>query len=547
MSSKRAINLARVSTPRQAELYSLDYQLEQMRQYDAETGLAIVAEFKDDMTGRKLERDGLEEACQMLERDEADVLVTWKFDRLHRNYVNSVVLRERIRRAGKDIHYASTRQISGKTARQRLPEDLQYIMAEIEADDIVERTDQGRKNKVAAGKWIGLGRPPYGYNKVGQGRNASLVVNEEQAKIIRQVFTWYVVGDGESGPLSTLRIAERLTERGIPTPQDLIPGRVHMKIRGYAQWSRATIHKIIRHSAYNGIFYQFRYKAVNGQPLANRDRDTWVGVPVPRIVDEELFNAAQRRMDQGRPLSNRGARFDYLVGRRVTCECGYKMRSISTGKAHKLKDGTITEYAWHFYRCPGRTAAHNRAHSCDMPPVHVTELDNRVWSWVKEEIANPAILERKLQEIQQGQRDAGSGVLERLRTLYEHKGEIEAELKRIGTLYAKGMPEGIVEELISEQNRKLQLTTEEIRKLEQEKETPLTDDTINSLIAFSYQLGEHLAAIEERFDAKRTVVDGLDVRVEVVRKSGEIWLRLQCILRDDVVSIPLLRSNSSSS
>ena len=58
------------------------------------------------MTGRKLEREGLEEACRMLENDEADVLVTWKFDRLHRNYVNSVLLRERIRNDGKEVHYA---------------------------------------------------------------------------------------------------------------------------------------------------------------------------------------------------------------------------------------------------------------------------------------------------------------------------------------------------------------------------------------------------------------------------------------------------------
>jgi hypothetical protein len=34
------------------------------------------------------------------------------------------------------------------------------------------------------------------------------------------------------------------------------------------------------------------------------------------------------------------------------------------------------------------------------------------------------------------------------------------------------------------------------------------------------KLGEHLVAIEERFDAKRIVIDGLDVRVKVVRKKG---------------------------
>lgn len=39
---KRAINLARVSTLRQAELYSLDYQLEQERAYCAEVGLSAI-------------------------------------------------------------------------------------------------------------------------------------------------------------------------------------------------------------------------------------------------------------------------------------------------------------------------------------------------------------------------------------------------------------------------------------------------------------------------------------------------------------------------
>src|SRR5258706_10501306 len=151
---KRAVLYARVSTPRQAELYSLDYQIQQEQAYVADADLHVVAELRDDQSGRKIERDGLEEACQMLERDEADVLVTWKLDRLHRNYVNSVLLRDRIRRAGKQLHYAQSRSVSGKTARERLPEDIGYIMAEIEADDIAERTSGGKRQKIEQGeKW----------------------------------------------------------------------------------------------------------------------------------------------------------------------------------------------------------------------------------------------------------------------------------------------------------------------------------------------------------------------------------------------------------
>jgi hypothetical protein len=113
----------------------------------------------------------------------------------------------------------------------------------------------------------------------------------------------------------------------------------------------------------------------------------------------------------------------------------------------------------------------------------------------------------------------------------------------LGRLYTTDMPVNLVEQLISEQSHKLQLTTEEIRKREQENETPLTNDIVSSLVGLSWKLGEHLAAIEERFDAKRVVIDGLDVRVKVVRRKGEQWAELQCILREDIVSIPLSRTN----
>ncbi len=545
-STKRAINLARVSTSKQAELYSLDYQIEQERAYDTEMGFTVVAEFRDDTSGRKMERDGLEEACQMLERNEADVLVTWKFDRLHRNYVNSVVLRERIQRAGKQIHYAQSRSVSGTTARERLPEDLQFLMAEIDADDIAERTNGGKRRKIVEGKkWLGLNRPPYGYRKVGQGRNATLEVDEEQAKIVRLIFEWYARGDGDRGPMTTLQIANKLTSMNVPTPQDLIPGRSHIKKRGYAQWSRATPNKVLRHSAYHGIFYQYRYKAINNEARFNPNKDEWVGVPVPRIVEEELWDAAQRKLDSGIQFSPRGAIREYLVGRRIFCECGYKMRSAGSGKAYTDKEGHAHEYRYYQYRCFGKSK--DAANPCTMPVLNVAKVDARVWEWIKEELANPTILQRKLQEIQTQQQEERSGAKNALETLSTSKDTIEAELLRLGRLYATDMPAHLIEQLISEQSHKLKLTIDEIRKREQENEAPLTNDIISSLVGFSLKLGEHLAAIEERFDAKRVVIDGLDVKVTVVRKMGELWLTLQCLLRDDIVSIPLSRTNSAIS
>jgi hypothetical protein len=381
-------------------------------------------------------------------------------------------------------------------------------------------------------------KPPFGYRSVGRGRDVTVVVDEEEAEIIRKIFEWYTYGDGEHGPLTTFDIAGRLTALHIPSPADKIPTHAHLKKRGYAEWSRITIGKIIRQSAYRGIFYHYRTKSQGGKHVANRDRSSWVGVPVPAIVSDELFDAAQRKMDQGKWLSPRSAQTAYLMARRLTCECGYKMRAHNARKTYHRRDGTSKEYSYYTYYCPARWQK-VLVNKCDMPKIPVTELDARVWEWVKTEIANPAILKRKLEELQDEQRQGQAGLINQLQTLYQHKEDIETELRKLGKLYTTDMPQHLVEAMISEQSHMLELTTAEIGKLEQEKDTPLTVDTIDSLVSFSREFGEHLEAIADNFTAKRVVIDGLDVKVEVVRKNGEIWLNLTSILRPDVVSLTL--------
>jgi site-specific DNA recombinase len=538
---KRAVILARVSTERQSKLYSLDCQLDQEQAYCDEVGLVVVAEFKDDTSGRNMDRDGLEEACRMLENDQADVLVTWKFDRLHRNYVNSVLLRERIRNAGKELHYAQTRQVSGKTARERLPEDIQYMLAEIEADDIAERLNMGKRRAIEKGqRWVGIFKPPYGYDKVRHSHDSKMVINEEQAKVIRQVFEWYVHGDEEGKPLGVPTIANKLTALGIPTPGDTISSRKHWPKRGFGVWPKGALYRILRENAYNGTFYHYQFKMVNGVKQANYDKSEWRGVPSPQIVDEALFLAAQEKLNAGQRLSKRSSVESYLVGRRITCECGYKMQANKTTHTHTLKGEVVKTYRSLVYRCPGRYASDSRMHRCDMPQLQYKEVDDRVWEWVKEDIGNPKVLERKLLEIQEGQREENRGKEETQATILKHKAELEADLKSLATLYLNSaMPKHIVDELVAEKSHALKLTMEELSKITHELQTPLNDATIQSLLMFSVAFQERLEEVEKSFEGRRTVIDGLDVTVTALRQDGEVHLKLRSILRPQGMTILL--------
>lgn len=546
--AKRAINYARVSTTKQAELYSLSYQLEQERAYDEEVGLVVVVEFAEDKSGRKMEsRDQLEEACQLLERDEADVLVVWKFDRLHRNYVNSVILRDRIRKAGKEIHYAQSRTISGKTARQRLPEDLQYIMAEIEADDIAERTKTGKQRKVEEGKkWLGLNRPPFGYRKVGMRQDATLEIEPSEAAVVLIIFVGYV--EGEYGvPLSVKEIVMRLSALQIPTPRDRDPATVHLKQRPYAEWGKSTIYGILKEPSYTGVFYHNRWKNKDGRSFINRNEDDWRGVPIPAIISKELFQAAQEKIARGTIQSSRNIVHEYLVSRRITCECGYRMRANTMERERTNKDGSVVHYTYKEYVCPGKKKPNEMVHPCDMPILKVSDVDTRVWEWVKSDIANPTILLRKLREIQATQQAEHSDVDATIASLRGKVAVIDEELKRLAMLFAhQQLPRHLAEQLMGEQNQKRTLLEKEINRLESLATIPLTDMVIDGLIEFSRAFKDRLATVEQSFAGRRTVIDGLDVQVVVFRKQGALWLRLTSLLQPKGQEIPFLTNSTIS-
>src|SRR5687768_11820976 len=105
-------------------------------------------------------------------------------------------------------------------------------------------------------------------------------------------------------------------------------------------------------------------------------------------------------------------------------------------------------------------------HRCDMRQLQYKEVDDRVWEWVKEDIGNPKVLERKLLEIQAGQREENRGKEETQATILKHKAELEADLKSLATLYLNSaMPKHIVDELVAEKSHALKLTMEELSKI----------------------------------------------------------------------------------
>lgn len=131
--------------------------------------------------------------------------------------------------------------------------------------------------------------------------------------MVRRIFDDFVAGS-----YSMRRICRRLYEDGIPSPT------------GKATWSIACLSQMLRNSTYKGHAVYNRHQAVppaNGRKSTRnklRPREEWIEIPVPAVVSEELFDAAQRvSRDHSYFSPPRSTPDRWLLRRLVVCgHCG---------------------------------------------------------------------------------------------------------------------------------------------------------------------------------------------------------------------------------
>ena len=142
------------------------------------------------------------------------------------------------------------------------------------------------------GEFIG-NYAPFGYQKDPADRHR-LVVDEEQAEIVRKIFDWYEDG------MSASSIAKRLNAMQIMTPGDfkirngcksfITHDRNSSKLHA---WTTTTIATILKNEVYIGNMVQGKHKSVSyrSKKMMLTDESEWTvveGTHVPIISDEQF-------------------------------------------------------------------------------------------------------------------------------------------------------------------------------------------------------------------------------------------------------------------
>lgn len=195
----------RVSTDGQCgdDKFGLDAQTKEIEEYCKKNGYNIIKWFEDEGESGAEERPGFDEIVYGdVANPPYEAVIVAKSDRVARDinvyYYYKMLLHK------KDIKLISIAEDFGQFGVfASMLEAFTICVAEMERTNINKRTSGGRKIKAARGGYSG-GRTPYGYVV----ENKEMVIDEEQAKVVRYIF------DMKQNGFTFQRIVDALNKEG---------------------------------------------------------------------------------------------------------------------------------------------------------------------------------------------------------------------------------------------------------------------------------------------------------------------------------------------
>lgn len=472
----------RVSTDNQErEGTSLQTQLENCLSYCQTKGYEVTHKFSEAYSGLSLERPELDKLRDLVRAEAIDVIVCYSLDRLSRDPVHGVILTQELEKHNVNLEVVT--ETLDSTEVGKLITYIRGFASKLEAEKIRERTMRGRKARAQQGRVpVGGYSRLYGYDyiKVSEANGGRRIVNENEAKRVRQMFDWLV-----NDSMSCRAIATKLNSLQIPT-----------KHNNY--WSRKVVHQILSNLAYTGVTIYYH----QGEPIELPNI-------TPQIIDKTLFQLAQRQLRTNFEKAKRNMRRQYLLHGHIRCrQCGKPYRTQIT-----IQHAKHNTYQYRRYVCSCATRVpdsfpvnrcHNKGWSAD-------KLEALVWTQVERILANPRLI---ITEIEKQLRCVGD-----ISHLQTELSQIERRLKVIDREQAQLLQWAIKdfpEDMVAIENKKLNAGRESLKaqKAELEQKIKASQEAAISLPKLEHfveLIREKLSTLD--FETKRMALEMLDIKV----------------------------------
>ena len=334
---------ARYSSHNQRDA-SIEQQIDAAKAYAAECGIEIIDTYADRaVSGRSDRRPEFQRMLKDAQKGCFGFVIAWKSNRMGRNMMQSMVNEAILAECGVKCLY--TEEDFDDSAAGRFALRSMMNVDQFYSENLAEDIKRGMEYN--ASQCMVTGAVPFGYTI---GKDKRLEIDEPRAEIVREIFRRYVSGD------AAIDIARDLNARGLKTQ------------RG-GDWNKGSFHRMLHNERYTGV-YIFQDLRVEGG--------------IPQIVDKELFERVQEKMNEKKTLKNpaRRSSADYLLTGKLFCGlCGAHMIGLSgTSKTKKVS---------HYYVCADK----RRKRTCQKKNVRRDVLERTVAQAIRDYVLTDDVIE----------------------------------------------------------------------------------------------------------------------------------------------------------
>ena len=255
----------RVSTNEKEQLYSLAAQISALTRAVANVSQWRLADVFIDIASAKGEvpRREFERLLKECQAHNISVVLTKSISRFGRDTVETLSALKQLKSAGVRVIFENE-NLDTDEMDSELMISVMESCAQAENESRSENIRLGLAHRAANGTSGLYTRKLYGYKK---NKDGELVIDEETAKVVRDIFRWYLDG------ASVLGIVKKLAEGGIPSPT------------GKEKWNKRAIEIMLVNEKYTGT--------VTLLDSASHEVAYQVKECIPPIITESEFRAVQ--------------------------------------------------------------------------------------------------------------------------------------------------------------------------------------------------------------------------------------------------------------
>lgn len=358
---------------------------------------------------------------------------------------------------------------------------LKNLVNTVYATDISAKICPVLRGKQERGEFIGAWAA-YGYLKSEDDKH-SLVVDDEVAHIVRDIFHWRLQG------ISYQMIARKLNDLGIPSPSAYRYnlGLVKDKRLKDLPWRVSTIKTMTANEVYLGNMVQGRKREAlwKNQKQNRVPKEQWIVVKNTHeaIVDTLLFEGVQRVNEQAKADYNaKQLRFASIVNTEnilkslVYCgDCGKLLMRYKNVRENKTTEKKF--HVWYSYICPYHA---NDPSRCSFMSIPEKDLLSAVFAVIEKQIALALDMDKMIRSAR-------------------HRSSISSERGRL-----QGKIRQTMDEMDRTERHRNTLYDDYLEKLMTEQDYVFAQNRYKENLAILQKQLEHLKQAESKLDENGT-------------------------------------------